>query len=125
MHPRMKQIYSWSLTVGVAPGVVSSLVEDLIDAVDLSESASSAEASRNYWESYIANGSSHCTTLDIPGVLAPRILRTALVLLLKQQIKGNRTRKNAGNSDKVSRAYGRPAARGEMKQIRHFQHLQK
>lgn len=44
----MKQIYSWSLTVGVAPGVVSSLVEDLIDAVDLSESASSAEASRNY-----------------------------------------------------------------------------
>lgn len=71
MHPRMKQIYSWSLTVGVAPGVVSSLVEDLIDAVDLSESASSAEASRNYWESYIANGSSHCTTLDIPGVLTP------------------------------------------------------
>lgn len=76
--------YSWSLTVGVAPGVVSSLVEDLREAVDLSESASSAEASRSYWERYRANGSSHCTTVDIPGVLAPRILCTALVLLLKQ-----------------------------------------
>lgn len=86
MHPWMKHIYSWSLMVGVATGAVSSLVEDLRDAVDLSESASSAEASRNYWERYGANGSSHCTAVDIPGTLAPRILRTALVILLKQTI---------------------------------------
>lgn len=53
MHPQIKEKNKlWSLMIRGATGAVFSLEKDLRDSVDLSESASSVEASRNYWEGY-------------------------------------------------------------------------
>lgn len=52
MDKNKKKMYLWSLMVGGATGAIFFLNKGLRDSVDLSESASSAEASRNYWERY-------------------------------------------------------------------------